>query len=121
MNDRWVTGDHSGLPFPADPASLLDGGTPFLTTIFRAPVDRIIRYEEVSGGSTGRKVLVLISDGGNTVKGTTYQQALEQALRGEVMVYPIIDVDDALQLADSGPYGLCASLFTESPQRWRLR
>ncbi|MGB8539647.1 MAG: VWA domain-containing protein [Acidobacteriaceae bacterium] len=41
---------------------------------------------------SGRKVLVIISDGGNTVKGTTYDQALEQALRGEVMVYPIIDV-----------------------------
>jgi Ca-activated chloride channel family protein len=35
---------------------------------------------------------VIISDGGNTVKGTTYDQALEQAQRGEVMVYPIIDV-----------------------------
>jgi hypothetical protein len=58
VNDRWVTGDHSGLSFPADPASLLDGGTPFLTTAFRAPVDRIIGYEEVSGGSTGRKVLL---------------------------------------------------------------
>jgi Ca-activated chloride channel homolog len=41
---------------------------------------------------SGRKVLLIISDGGNTVKGTTYDQALEQALRGEVMVYPIIDV-----------------------------
>ena len=40
----------------------------------------------------GRKVLVLISDGGNTVKGTDYAQALEQALRGEVMVYSIIDL-----------------------------
>jgi len=58
VNDRWVTGNHSGLSFPADPGSLLDGGTPFLTTAFRAPVDRIIRYEEVSGGSTGRKVLL---------------------------------------------------------------
>ncbi len=43
-------------------------------------------------GRSGRKVLVIISDGGNTVKGTTYDMALEQALRGEVMVYPIIDV-----------------------------
>ena len=41
---------------------------------------------------SGRKVLVVISDGGNTVKGTSYDQALEEALRGEVMVYPIIDV-----------------------------
>jgi Ca-activated chloride channel homolog len=40
----------------------------------------------------GRKVLVLISDGGNTVKGTTYDMALEQAVRGEAIVYSIIDV-----------------------------
>jgi Ca-activated chloride channel homolog len=47
---------------------------------------------QVLAGRSGRKVLVIISDGGNTVKGTTYDMALEQALRGEVMVYPIIDV-----------------------------
>jgi Ca-activated chloride channel family protein len=40
----------------------------------------------------GRKVLVLISDGGNTVKGTDYPQALDEALRGEVMVFSIIDL-----------------------------
>jgi Ca-activated chloride channel family protein len=39
-----------------------------------------------------RKVLVLVSDGGDTVKTTTYDQAVEQALRGEVMIYSIIDV-----------------------------
>lgn len=43
-------------------------------------------------GRPGRKVLVLISDGTNTVEGTTYGQALEQAERGEVMIYSIIDV-----------------------------
>jgi Ca-activated chloride channel homolog len=42
--------------------------------------------------SSGRKVLVLISDGGNTVKGTTYDMALEEAVRGEAMIYSIIDV-----------------------------
>jgi Ca-activated chloride channel family protein len=41
---------------------------------------------------SGRKVLVLISDGGNTVKGTSYDMALEQAVRGEAIVYSIIDV-----------------------------
>ena len=40
----------------------------------------------------GRKVLILISDGGDTAKSTTYQQALEEAQRGEVMIYSIIDV-----------------------------
>ncbi|HEY3707172.1 MAG TPA: VWA domain-containing protein [Terracidiphilus sp.] len=39
-----------------------------------------------------RKVLVLVSDGGDTAKSTTYQQALEHALRGEVMIYSVIDV-----------------------------
>jgi Ca-activated chloride channel family protein len=40
----------------------------------------------------GRKVLVLVSDGGDTAKSTTYDEALEQALRSEVMIYSIIDV-----------------------------
>jgi Ca-activated chloride channel homolog len=40
----------------------------------------------------GRKVLVIISDGGNTKKGVDYAQALEQARRSEVMVYSIIDL-----------------------------
>jgi Ca-activated chloride channel family protein len=44
------------------------------------------------GRKEERKVLVLISDGGDTAKNTTYAQALEQALRNEVMIYSIIDV-----------------------------
>jgi Ca-activated chloride channel family protein len=47
----------------------------------------------------GRKVLVLISDGDDTVKGVNYAKALEQALRSEVLVYSIIDVPIA---ADAG-------------------
>ena len=37
-------------------------------------------------------MLVLVSDGGDTAKSTTYPEALEQALRNEVMIYCIIDV-----------------------------
>jgi Ca-activated chloride channel family protein len=44
------------------------------------------------GKKQGRKVLVLISDGGDTVQGTTYAQALEAALRNEVIIYSLIDV-----------------------------
>jgi hypothetical protein len=59
--DRWVTGDHLGLSMPADPDALRAGGTAFLTEAFRAygadtPVARIARFDEVPGGSTGRKV-----------------------------------------------------------------
>ena len=76
---------------------------------------------------SGRKVLVIISDGGNTVKGTTYDQALEQALRGEVMVYPIIDVPfrpvPAAILPGNTPSSpwlrrLGASTTTLNPLRW---
>ena len=44
------------------------------------------------GPKEGRKVLVLVSDGGDTAKSTTYSEALEEALRSEVMIYSIIDV-----------------------------
>jgi Ca-activated chloride channel family protein len=54
--------------------------------------DAIYLGSEKLGTREGRKVLVLISDGGNTVKGTTYNDALEEALRNEVMIYSIIDV-----------------------------
>ncbi len=58
MSDRWVTGDHTRLPFPADPATFHDGGVPFLSKAFQAPVSEITRCEEVAGGSTGRKMLL---------------------------------------------------------------
>ena len=54
--------------------------------------DAIYLGSEGLGGKDGRRVLVLVSDGGDTAKSTTYQQALEAALRHEVMIYSIIDV-----------------------------
>lgn len=40
----------------------------------------------------GRKVLVLVSDGGDTASSKNYDQAVSEALRGDVMIYSIIDV-----------------------------
>jgi len=54
--------------------------------------DAIYLASQRLGQKEGRKVLVLVSDGGDTVKSTTYAQALEQALRNDVMIYSIIDV-----------------------------
>lgn len=67
-DDRWVTGDQYGMAFPADPATLLDGGTQFLTNAFRASgvltdgnaVTRIAEFREAPGGSTGRKVMMSV-------------------------------------------------------------
>lgn len=54
--------------------------------------DAIYLASKSLGKKDGRKVLVLVSDGGDTVKSSTYDDALEQALRNEVMIYSIIDV-----------------------------
>ena len=54
--------------------------------------DAICVGSERLGGNTGRKVLVVISDGDDTASSATYAQALERALRNEAMIYSIIDV-----------------------------
>jgi Ca-activated chloride channel homolog len=54
--------------------------------------DAIYLGSEGLGSRQGRKVLVVVSDGDDTAKSTTYAQALEEALRNEVMIYSIIDV-----------------------------
>lgn len=54
--------------------------------------DAIYLGSESLAKKQGRKVLVLVSDGGDTVQNTNYQEALEKALRSEVMIYSIIDV-----------------------------
>lgn len=54
--------------------------------------DAIYLSSQRLGLKQGRRVLVLVSDGGDTVKSTTYAEALEQALRNEVMIYSVIDV-----------------------------
>jgi Ca-activated chloride channel homolog len=61
------------------------GGTAFYDTI-------VFGSERLGRQATGRKVLVVVSDGDDTVKGANYTQALEQALRNEVMIYSLIDV-----------------------------
>lgn len=67
-DDRWVTGDHFGLSIPSDPAALRAGGTAFLTRAFRTSgalaadnaVTRISEFQEIPGGSTGRKLLLRV-------------------------------------------------------------
>jgi Ca-activated chloride channel family protein len=54
--------------------------------------DAISLASEGLGRKDGRKVLVLVSDGDDTASRATYAQAVEQALRNEVMIYSIIDV-----------------------------
>lgn len=69
-DQAWVTGDESGITFPASPAALHDGGARFLTDAFRASgvlgddsITRITDFREVGGGSTGRKVALSVEYG----------------------------------------------------------
>jgi Ca-activated chloride channel family protein len=50
------------------------------------------RLAATSGADGRRRVVVLITDGGDTVKGSRYTQAMEQAQRAGAMVYSIIIV-----------------------------
>jgi Ca-activated chloride channel family protein len=54
--------------------------------------DAVLLGAEGLGKKDGRRVLILVSDGGDTASSTSYQQALEMALRSEVMIYSVIDV-----------------------------
>jgi Ca-activated chloride channel family protein len=73
--------------------ALIDRGLSQLHSDFATALyDAIYLGSDRLGPREGRKVLVLVSDGGDTAKNTTYPQALEQALRNEVMIYSIIDV-----------------------------
>lgn len=73
--------------------SVIDRGLSELHSDFATALyDAICEGSEKLGGREGRKVLVVISDGDDTVKNSTYAQALEAALRNEVMIYSIIDV-----------------------------
>lgn len=61
------------------------GGTAFY--------DTIVLGSKQLGRQHGRRVLIVVSDGDDdTVEGADYAQALEQALRNEVMIYSLIDV-----------------------------
>jgi len=74
-------------------AALIDRGLNQLRSDFATALyDAIYLGSQRLGKKEGRKVLVLVSDGDDTAKNTTYAQALEQALRNDVMIYSIIDV-----------------------------
>ncbi len=54
--------------------------------------EAVERSSEWLAGRTGRKVLVLVTDGGDTADTISYADALRSALRSEVMIYSLIDV-----------------------------
>ncbi len=89
---QFATDVHELTPF-TNKLAVIDRGLSELHSDFATALyDAICLGSEKLGGKQGRKVLVVISDGDDTAKSSTYAQALEAALRNEVMIYSLIDV-----------------------------
>lgn len=89
---EFATEVHELTPF-TNKLSQIDHGLDRLHGDFATALyDAIYMGSDKLGKQEGRKVLILVSDGGDTVKSTTYAEALEAALRNEVMIYSLIDV-----------------------------
>ena len=80
------------VPFTADVHRLESGLNDLDYGPATALYDTIYLSARMLGLRSGRKALIVISDGGNTVKGTDFQEALDEAIRSEVMVYSLIDL-----------------------------
>lgn len=79
-------------PF-TDKVSVIDSGLKRLHTDFATALyDAIVQGSDALGKREGRRVLILVSDGDDTAEDKTYGDALEHALRSEVMIYSLIDV-----------------------------
>lgn len=80
------------VPFTAD-LRVIDRGIDHVHTgAATALYDAIFIGGQALEDRQGRKVLVVITDGGDTVSQTNYQQALRAAQEAEAIVYSIIDV-----------------------------
>lgn len=89
---QFATEVRALVPF-TNKLSLIDAGLGKLRADWASAVyDAIYQGAERLGQKEGRKVLIVVSDGDDTAKNTTYAEALEEALRDEVMIYSIIDV-----------------------------
>lgn len=89
---QFATDVHELAPF-TNKMSVIDRGLSELHGDWATALyDAICLGSQKLGGKEGRKVLVVISDGDDTAKSSTYAQALEAALRNEVMIYSLIDV-----------------------------
>ncbi len=83
---------HEVVPFTADLRRIDRGLGGIHSGSATAMYDAIYLGSGALEKRRGRKVMVLITDGGDTVSTTTYQQALEAAQQAEAIVYSIIVV-----------------------------
>jgi Ca-activated chloride channel family protein len=79
-------------PFTADIHTIDKGISRVHTGAATALYDTLYLGSEALLDRRGRKVMVVITDGGDTVSKTTYQEAVREAQQAEVILYSIIIV-----------------------------
>jgi Ca-activated chloride channel family protein len=84
------------VPFTSDKKRIASGVNELQRGDATALYDAVVLASERLAGTSGaggrRRVIVLITDGGDTVKGSSFGQAMEQAQRAGALVYSIIIV-----------------------------
>ncbi len=83
---------HQVVPFTSNVKAIEHGLNTLHSGAATALYEAIEKASQSLASRDGRKVLVLVTDGGDTADTVTYRQALEAALRADVMVYALIDV-----------------------------
>jgi Ca-activated chloride channel homolog len=79
-------------PF-TDKVEVVDRGLKRLHADFATALyDAIVQGSDALGKQDGRRALIVVSDGDDTVEDKTYGDALKHALSNEVMIYSLIDV-----------------------------
>ncbi len=97
FNERVWPGLAAGRGFTSDRGELREAlarsGARGKTALFDA-IDAALRH--LDRGQQSRKVLIVVSDGGDNASGTRYEDVLEGALRRDVVIYTIglADRDD---------------------------
>lgn len=86
------TSVHQAVPFTNNPR-VIDNALRHLskgpaTALYAA----IVQAARQLAPLHGRKVIIVLSDGGNTVPGVGYPQALDSAIRAQAMIYSVIDL-----------------------------
>jgi VWFA-related protein len=97
FNERVWRGLPAGQAFTSDHAQLHDAlnrsGARGQTALFDAIAAGL---EQLDSGGKTRKILIVISDGGDNASHTTFERVLDSALRRDVVIYTvgIYDVND---------------------------
>jgi VWFA-related protein len=90
FNERVWPGLADGRDFTSDHEELRQAlsraGARGQTALFDA-IDAALRH--LDGGTQARKILIVVSDGGDNASRTTFEEVLEGALRRDVVIYTI--------------------------------